>query len=206
MLSLPNHQFYEKQWETVAGFWFNRVLKERPLQHLAVADIVDFIQKDIEKRWQAKRAEQALYKRKKRLLAERGPAGPPSTSIVLTNVCDLATYEVMSDADKSAILKSVVQRTEELSKSKVHQIEVLKDEGPISSSETSTKRARVEASPSDEPTPPPFDDRLAFVLTLDSKEKAALSIAQLHGSRFDGRSLVCMFWSWPTPHTSTRIH
>lgn len=229
---LPNAHFYEKQWEAVRGFWFHRVLKEAALQHMTVDDIVKLIADDIGKRWQQRKAEQALYKKRKRLLRGEGPAGVPGPGVLLTNI---VAFNAFSDADmeeKKAIVAAVVARIEGVAKETAVSVEVLVDsteagEGASDESqggESQRKTARRENS-AREPVegttgsaavpraaPPPlaeepqpkstsdedpgqFDDRVAVVCVLSSAEKAATVIATLHGSKFDGRPVLCRFWT-----------
>lgn len=206
---LPEAAFYEKQWEAVSGFWFNRVLRESALQQLEVADIIGLIEKDIEKRWQTRRAQSAMYKKKKRLLAAAGgPAGVPSSSILLTNVCALDEYKGGGTVEsRPALLAAIAGRVEAVAADVVTAAEVMVDTSGAAPGEAPAKRQRTEgdnpeASKAEEQdevdretaVAPPFDDRVAVVCTLSSKDKAAQAIASLHGSVFDGRKVICRFW------------
>lgn len=209
--ALPNAAFYEKQWGAVSGFWFNRVLKETALQHMQVADIVRLIEKDIEKRWQARRAEQAIYKKKKRLLAStaESPVGAPSESILLTNVCSFTEYETDGTAEsRRELLAAITGRVEEVTADTVSDVRVLVDAGgdgggrqeeddsPAAKQKVRTEStATPEAEAVEKREPSHFDDRVAVVCRLSSKDKAASAIAHLHGSVFDGRTVVCRFWT-----------
>ncbi|EPY30850.1 hypothetical protein STCU_03853 [Strigomonas culicis] len=198
-----NYHFYEKQWESVASFWMNRVLKEIPLQHLAVEDVINLIEEDIEKRWKAKRSDQSLYKKRKRLLGSDEPAGHPSRCVLLTNVIKLSDYVQSSEADKKEFLSSIVDYVEAKAKETSTDIRVLlSSDADMDNNEASEKRKRIDTTGSDGVTRArgggasdtnEFDDHLAVVCTLSSKEKAATVIAQVHKSVFNGRTVVCRF-------------
>jgi hypothetical protein len=207
----PHFHFYSKQWDAVAGYWFNRVLKESPLQHLEVERIVELIQQDIAKRWERRRQEQSLHKKRKRLLKGNTPAGSPSRSVLLTNVVGLDEYTASTAEEKDELMKAVVTRVEGVAKDTVSACNVLVDDTapPVTegTGEPAAKRTCTEegghdvaantataADAAETLGQPTFDDRVAVVCALSSKEKAALVIAQLHGSRFDGRSVLCRFW------------
>ncbi|KAG5508130.1 hypothetical protein JKF63_05382 [Porcisia hertigi] len=196
----PNFHFYEKQWNTVASFWFNRVLKASALQSLSVEDIVNLIREDIEKRWDRRRQEQNIYKKRKRLLHSGGPAGDPSESVLLTNVTSFADYNAASESEQQNLVAALVERVQDCAKDKVSSWRVLLDD---TAEPRLAKAARVEADPT---TPgehpshapdatPDFDDRVAVILSLSNKEKAATVIAHLHGSKFDNRRVLCRFWN-----------
>ncbi|XQJ26187.1 hypothetical protein NXY56_002143 [Leishmania guyanensis] len=198
----PHFHFYERQWGTVASFWFNRILKESSLQHLAVEDIVGLIQEDISKRWKRRRDEQSIYKKRKRLLQGSGSAGAPSSSVLLTNFATLSGYQSAAVAEQRDLVTAVVERVECITKERVQSWRVLVDDA---SEQQFSKAARVEstaATPEEQANSSAevtsdFDDRVAVALELSSKEKAATAIAHLHGSRFDGRRVLCQFWSEP---------
>lgn len=208
----PHYHFYEKQWDAVASFWFNRVLKESTLQHLEVDRIVELIQQDIAKRWTKRRQEQSLHKKRKRLLQGNGPAGAPSNALLLTNVVPLEIYAASSDEEKKGLVQAVVHRVEAVAKESVTSLDVLVDNAPLTpattAEEPAAKKLKSEDAEGKEPVDREgeaptaakadnavFDDRVAIICTLSSKEKAALTIAHLHGSRFDGRSVLCRFWA-----------
>ncbi|KAG5481462.1 hypothetical protein LSCM1_05471 [Leishmania martiniquensis] len=196
----PHFHFYEKQWGAVASFWFNRVLKESSLQHLTVEHIVELIREDISKRWERRRKEQSIHKKRKRLLHDGGPAGTPSAFVLLTNVTTLEDYNAASEMEQRDLVAALVERVEAVSKDKVKSWEVLVDDEP---EQLSAKAVRVEGIRSTSGKQPDsvtdasadFDDRVAVVLNLSSKEKAATAIAHLHGSKFDNRRVLCRFWS-----------
>lgn len=196
----PHFHFYEKQWDAVASFWFNRVLKESALQHLSVEAIVELIREDISKRWERRRQEQSIYKKRKRLLQRSGPAGSPSAWVLLTNVTTLEGYHAATEMEQRDLVTALVGRVEDVAKDKVESWRVLVDDA---SEQPPTKSARVEGtattsaenSGNDGDAAGDFDDRVAVVLKLSSKEKAATTIAHLHGSRFDDRRVLCRFWS-----------
>ncbi|CCW65676.1 unnamed protein product [Phytomonas sp. EM1] len=191
---LPKCDFFKKQWDKVADFWFNRVLKETALQRMQVSDIVASIEKDIERRWQHRKAEKALYKKKKRLLVRDGPAGRPSTKILITNICSLTSFLSSSEMDKHELVKNILKQVETVCKGIVHDVQILIDDNSSSKlDETAMKRMAVEGEGKREAVEKEFDDHVAIVCTLESKEKAALAIANLHGARFDGRTVVCCF-------------
>ncbi|KAL7703189.1 hypothetical protein N2W54_000554 [Lotmaria passim] len=204
----PHYHFYEKQWDQVAGFWFNRVLKESSLQHLDVGQIVELIRTDIAKRWERRRQEQSIHKKRKRLLQGHGAAGSPSNSILLTNVVALDDYKVATEVEKKALAQAVVERVEQVARDTVSSSNVLVDDttpnADASEREPVSKKSRLEsgkagedlatAAAADADSDAVFDDRVAVVCTLTSKEKAALAIAHLHHSKFDGRRVLCRFW------------
>ncbi|GET87539.1 hypothetical protein, conserved [Leishmania tarentolae] len=197
----PHIHFYEKQWESVASFWFNRVLKETALQHLSVEAIVELIYEDISKRWERRRQEQNIYKKRKRLLQGTGTAGKPSECVLVTNLTTLKGYLASTEMDQKGLITEVVKRIEDVAKTKVESWHVLIDDA--SEEERSAKSARVEGVTDASGEHPDnaadasgdFDDGVAVVLRLSSKEKAATTIAHLHGSRFDGRRVLCRFWN-----------
>ncbi|KPI83288.1 hypothetical protein ABL78_7685 [Leptomonas seymouri] len=207
LLEDPHFHFYEKQWDAVAGFWFHRVLKDSSLQHLEVDRIVELIRADIAKRWETRRQEQSLHKKRKRLLQGKGRAGTPSNTILLTNMVTLDTFAGLTENEKKELLRAVVERIEDASKDMVSSWDVLVDDAaePAEASlggEPDIKRSKDEqrngGSSSETPIKkvpdPAFDDRVAVICTLSSKEKAALAIAHLHGSQCDGRAVLCRFW------------
>lgn len=111
--SHPQHHFFEKQWDSVSSFWITRTLKEEKLQHLSIAEVIEKIVADIERRIQKKKEDQQLVKKKKRLLdnkqAEVG-AGLPSRRVLITNFVTLESYKkdaVESDAQIDDILGEV---------------------------------------------------------------------------------------------------
>lgn len=206
---LAHYHFYEKQWDSVANFWMNRVLKETPLQHLTVEDVIDLIEKDIEKRWKARRSGQSLYKKRKRLLGPDEPAGTPSCCVLLTNVIKLSDYEQSSEEDKKEFLTSIVTYVEAKAKETSSNIRVLLSSDDVGNSRegsgSDTKKSKMENTTNPEEAaatqekvasdPSEFDDHVAVVCTFSSKEKAATVIAQVHKSAFNGRIVVCRFGS-----------
>lgn len=196
----PHFHFYEKQWDAVASFWFNRVLKEAPLQHLPVEDIVERIRDDIAKRWERRRTEQNIHKKRKRLLQGGTPAGTPAPAVLLTNVIALDAYEAASPAAQRELAAAVVERVAAVAKDPVTAWHVLVDDAAEEAPPTKAARAeqaKVEETRAGPSSAGPFDDRVAVVCTLSSSEKAATAVAHLHGSTFDGRRVLCRFWQAP---------
>ncbi|KPA73120.1 hypothetical protein ABB37_10101 [Leptomonas pyrrhocoris] len=203
----PHFHFYEKQWDAVAGFWFNRVLKESSLQHLTVDRIVELIREDIAKRWEKRRREQSLHKKCTRLLQGNGPAGAPVHTILLTNVVALDSYAASTEDEKKELLRAVVERVEFVSKDTVSSWKVLVDDAAARAEASEEgapllKKSRSEGDNGEMSAEAPangapaavFDDRVAVICALSSKAKAALAIAHLHGSKLDGRAVLCRFW------------
>ncbi|AAZ12685.1 uncharacterized protein TEOVI_000862700 [Trypanosoma equiperdum] len=221
-----NHNFFEKQWDAVAGFWMNRVVKETALQHATVDDIVRCIIKDIERRWEQRKREKALYKRRKRLLDPQGtPAfGVPSPHVLLTNFVSLQMYRhlSLSEGPLDELLRAVLGKVEEVAKEKIINYQVLVDDGGDACGsgggggdrdgevdlEPVGKRLKMEerraptngeeesngGEAKEELEPPAFDDHVALVCTLSSKSSAANVVAELHGSVFDSRAIMCRFY------------
>ncbi|RNF04156.1 hypothetical protein TraAM80_05308 [Trypanosoma rangeli] len=129
----PNYHFFEKQWDSVAGFWMNRVLKEVALQHLTVENIVKFIVSDIERRWEQRKKEKALYKKIKRLLeyGNMNAAGAPSPHVLITNVVSLDSYRrLLAEGTLQELVAAVLEKVEEVAKEKVaHHTILVDDEG-----------------------------------------------------------------------------
>ncbi|KEG11925.1 hypothetical protein DQ04_02141030 [Trypanosoma grayi] len=206
----PNHHFFEKQWDAVAGFWMNRVLKEAALQHMSVSDVVQCIVHDIDKRWEQRKREKALYKRRKRLLDPSGTtaAGVPSQHVLLTNILSLDAYREHVAADTlEELVAAVLAKVEEVAREKVvHHTLLVDDEENTDISkdkenkgnddsdkgmaEEPAKKRKLEGS--GEAT---FDDHVALVCTFTSQEKAASVVAELHGSTFDSRAVLCRFYA-----------
>lgn len=202
-LTMPEHletksnaAFIRKQWNSVASFWYNRVLKEKGLQNKSKEDILQIIESDIDKRWKKRKMESTLHKKRRRLLADEGPAGSPSQSILLTNVCDLNEYKKLSDSDKNELLGAIMKKIQSFASSSVTNAEIMIDETPSpqkikkesdgSSVEAcSTEKASVSTS---------FDDRVAFTCRFENNVEAANAIIHLHGAVFNGRPLLCRFW------------
>ncbi|CCW70822.1 unnamed protein product [Phytomonas sp. Hart1] len=198
--TFPNYDFFRKQWDKVSGFWFNRVLKEASLQRIQVSDIVALIEKDIAHRWEQRKMEKTLYKKKRRLLSENGPAGRPSTHILITNICSLPSFSSSSDDDKHELVKNILKQVETACKGVVQDVKVLIDDDGSSKIDNYTKKkAAIEEEGNREPVTKEFDDHVAVVCTLESKEKAALVVATLHGARFDGHTVVCCFYESLNP-------
>ncbi|KAG8346772.1 hypothetical protein ERJ75_000054200 [Trypanosoma vivax] len=212
-----NYHFFEKQWDAVAGFWMNRVLKEPVLQYATVSEIIECIVNDIERRWDQRKREKALYKKRKRLLDPRGTAahGVPSPHVLLTNFVSLSEYRRLSAAGELPdLITAVTKKVEEVAKVKVLQHQLLVDEGNdvgnessgVGDAEVPEKRRRLEDGAEDEATSqkeeakeqptsePSFDDHVALVCTLPNVEKAATAVAELHGSVFDSRAVMCRFY------------
>lgn len=232
---LPNAHFYEKQWDTVAGFWFNRVLKESALQHMSIDQVVSSIEADIGKRWQKRKADSNLHKRRKRLLQPGGPAGNPSNRVLVTNVVSLEQYLGSDDRSGSGgeagpareeLLQALLEHVERIAEEKPAGAQVLvdaKDEvgGGGGNSGGSSAKTDAEAAPASkkartetgkveegrvtssgtteegkeraEGGSVAFDDRVAFVVELSSKEKAVTVVMGLHGKMFNERKLMCHF-------------
>lgn len=204
-LSLPdsvrgrnNFGFFEKQWEAVAAFWFNRVLKDTSLQHKTREEVVELIVEDIEKRWQKRKADSLLHKKRRRLLAKDGPAGVPSAQLLLTNMCSLSQYESYTEEEREEFLKAILDRVQACANSKVSSFQVLCDSSPPES------ERRIEGGEQSSPAPTEeggndssetFDDRVAFTCEVESEAAAATAIARLHGAKLNGRPLLCRFWS-----------
>ncbi|KAK7198952.1 hypothetical protein NESM_000862600 [Novymonas esmeraldas] len=202
----PHFHFYERQWDSVANFWFTRVLKEAALQHLAVEEIVTRIRDDIAKRWERRRQEQGIHKKRKRLLQGNSPAGAPTASVLVTNVMPLAVYCAATEAEQRDLVTAVVERVEAVAKDTVASWRLLVDdaaEEPPAKTVRGDGATAAAAQPSpregvDGPTAEAnFDDRVALVLTLSSAERAATAIVHLHGSRLDGRQVLCRFLHEP---------
>ncbi|RNF21429.1 uncharacterized protein Tco025E_03479 [Trypanosoma conorhini] len=219
----PNHHFFEKQWDAVAGFWMNRVLKEVPLQHLAVEDIVRFIVSDIEKRWEQRKREKALYKKRKRLLesGNLNAAGAPSPHVLITNVVSLEAYrQLLAEGALQGLVTAVLEKVEEIAKEKVAQHTILVDDedgsrdargdnaGKVQEKEKDAQgdggggdgagedQARSKKRPRlEQGADVPFDDHVAFVCTFSSEAKAARVVSELHGSKFDSRAVLCRFYA-----------
>nr|CCC91691.1 unnamed protein product [Trypanosoma congolense IL3000] len=208
-----NYQFFLKQWDAVAGFWMNRVLKEAALQHATASDIVQCIVKDIERRWEQRRREKTLHKRRKRLLDPQGAPvyGVPSPHILLTNFVSLVTYRklVADGGSLKELIQALLSKVEQLAKEKVLEHQVLVDESGVDeisdgggcASGAVTKKFKAEegttsAEGREEGTvaTPAFDDHVALVCTLSSKFSAASAVAGLHGSTFDSRAIMCRFY------------
>ncbi|KAG5481781.1 hypothetical protein LSCM4_06856 [Leishmania orientalis] len=196
----PHFHFFEKQWDAVASFWFNRVLKESALQHLPVEKIVDLIREDISKRWERRRKEQSISKKRKRLLQDSGAAGTPSASVLLTNVTTLEDHNAASEGEQRDWVAVLIERVEGVSKDKVQSWRVLVDDEAEQQPAKAPRAECTDSTPGEQPdsvteAAADFDDRVAVVLTLSNKEKAATAIAHLHGSKLDSRRVVCRFWS-----------
>lgn len=210
--SYPNHRFYEQQWDSVSKFWYTRILKESALQNLTVSDIIQRVEGDIAKRWKRRRSEQATYKKSKRLLTGNHPAGSPSTGVLVTNVVGWSDYDRYEENDKKELMQAIVERVEDVTKSKAVSAHILVDEDdenartrgcsadPIvphmlpkrgvesSASHGSDDKAELELR---------FDDRVAVVCVLSSIQLAARAIAHIHRSKFDGRIVICRFAPMP---------
>ncbi|ORC87844.1 uncharacterized protein TM35_000202530 [Trypanosoma theileri] len=207
--SKSNYHFFEKQWDTVAGFWMNRVLKEASLQHMTVENIVQCIVNDIERRWEQRKKEKTLYKKKKRLLDRQNitAAGMPSPHVLLTNFVSLNTYRELIATDKfQELVLSVIEKVEELAKEKVIRHTILVDDSEgnnndnhnnngnnsqvgTEKNEDQNKKRKLE-----EGSELTFDDHVAIVCTLSSEVRAASVVAELHGSKFDSRVVMCRFY------------
>lgn len=210
----PNCRFFERQWDALAGFWMNRVLKETALQHMTVSDIVQCIVAEIEKRWEQRRREKALYKKRKRLLDPNNltAAGAPSPHVLITNIVSFEAYKQLCATDAlEELVAAVLGKVEEIAKEKVVQYRILvddadddgkaddgsNDKGPDNKDvkgdgdeELKRKKRKLE-----EGTEACFDDRVAIVCTLSSEVRAASVVAELHGSAFDARGVLCRFYA-----------
>jgi hypothetical protein len=104
--------FVQKQWATLCSFWMNRVLKETKLQHLSIDEVIGKILDEALHRYQKKKEEQQLHKKRKRLLENTDPekgAGIPTRNVLIVNVVDLKTYlkdKPASDALIDAVLEA----------------------------------------------------------------------------------------------------
>ncbi|RNC45140.1 hypothetical protein TcCL_NonESM05097, partial [Trypanosoma cruzi] len=210
----PNHHFFEKQWDSVAGFWMNRVLKEAALQQMTVQDIVQCIVSDIERRWEQRKKEKSLYKKRKRLLDSSNitAAGAPSPHVLITNIVSLEAYrQLVAEDSLQQFVTAVLEKVEEVAKEKVAHHAILVDDDDKSDTESpakdkvkekqgedgdgtgpgkAKKRARHEEGDSVS-----FDDHVAFVCTFSSEAKAARVVSELHGSTFDSRAVLCRFYA-----------
>lgn len=202
-LQMPDHikektnsSFFKKQWNAVAAFWYNRVLKEYSLQQKSIDDIVQLIENDIDKRWAKRKLESTLRKKRARLLSS-GSAGTPSSRILLTNVCALDDYNKMNEEERRELESVLVEKIQSVTSSQVFAAEVLIDTDNLITTEPDEKRKKKEVV--DEivtlSTEYEFDDRIAFVFSLETKELAARAIVQLHGAQLNQRRVLCRFWN-----------
>ncbi|KAH9599335.1 hypothetical protein LSM04_006348 [Trypanosoma melophagium] len=206
--SKSNYHFFEKQWDTVVGFWMNRVLKEAALQHMTVDDIVQCIVNDIERRWEQRKKEKTLYKKRKRLLDRDNitAAGMPSPHVLITNFVSLNTYRELVSKDKlQELLLSVIEKVEEVAKEKIIHHAILLDDSEENNDNhnNDSNTSQGETDKGEEPNKKQkleegsqliFDDHVAIVCTLSSEVKAASVVAELHGSKFDSRVVMCRFY------------
>lgn len=191
-----NASFFAKQWSTVANFWYNRVLKESSLQQKSVSEIVQLIEKDIENRWEKRKLASTLRKKRQRILSS-GSAGTPSNCILLTNVCPLDEYNNMNEEEKKKLKDILLEKIESITSSHVPEGEVVIDFEDSMSSKAHEKRIKTETGESTHNSSlnNEFDDRIAFVFSVQNQELAADAIAQLHGARLNQRRILCRFWN-----------
>lgn len=200
----PHFNFFERQWDAVAGFWFNRVLKETSLQSSSIDEIISAIEKDIDSRWQRRRSGQALHKKRKRLLQPDGPAGDPSTNILISNILPHDRPGDAESDDGTALLELIKKRIEEGSKSTVQRLSFVRNPAvsvpkgfPPPGEEVDNPPSKVARA--DAAATPPTENELtkaetcSVLAVLSSKESAAAAIALLHGSIFNQHPISCRF-------------
>lgn len=202
-LKMPDHvkkrknsSFFEKQWSTVAAFWYNRVQKEFLLQQKSISDIVQLIENDIERRWEKRKLESTLHKRSRRLLSKES-AGPPTKSILLTNVCSFSEYSDMSEELKKKLTTILQEKVQALASCDVLETKIFIDPTNSISTEPHEKKKKSDTEEIIDSFAPEneFDDSIAFVFSVKSKELAAKAIVQLHGERINDRHVLCRFWN-----------
>eukprot|EP00796_Vickermania_ingenoplastis_P011246 gene11246-7814_t len=197
-LQMPEHvqlkknaAFFAKQWDAVASFWYNRLLKESKLQKETKENLISLIEEDIERRWAKKKRESAINKKKKRIMVSDGPAGTPSSSILLTNVCPLEEFENMQDHEREELLTTLRSKIKTIIASEIIHSEVLIDNPQCPDSQRLKKETESKSpSESSESKEKAFDDRIAFTFELENASAAATAIAHLHGTQLNQRSLI----------------
>lgn len=105
------HHFVHKQWATLCTYWMNRVLKDSKLHSLSVDDVIQRILADALSRFQRKKEEQQLHKKRKRLLEnteEDKGAGIPQRNVLIVNFVDLRTY-LKDKPESDAIIDTVLE-------------------------------------------------------------------------------------------------
>jgi len=120
-------------------------------------------------------------------------AGDPSLTVLLTNVVGADHYRTSSETEQAELVESIIRRVEEVSGDHVLRHEVLLD--TTEEEPPKQKRKVDEEGAPDSQSSGEVDDRMALVCQLSSEEKAATAIAMMHGSRFDGRTVICRFWT-----------
>lgn len=188
-----NAAFFEKQWNAVASFWYNRVLKEKNLQSKTVAEILQLIEEDIDNRWNRRKMESSLHKKRKRLLEGRTNAGKPSTTILVTNICSYSSYMGMSQDEKDELHKAIQGKIESFAV-KVADPQFVVDTDFESQNNKQLKVERHSNTELKDDNTNVFDDRVAFICKVDSTEAAANVIARLHGAHLNERTVLCRFW------------
>jgi hypothetical protein len=221
--SLKSHKdlrFFEKQWPTVCGFWITRVHKEERLQELSIPQLIQRVVDDIQRRLDKKKQEKQLHNRKKRLLQGKGGAaashGTPSEHILLTNIISLEAYLQEGSEGQTNLISEVVAEVARVAKVPLpleSQVLIDNNTSPCSTSDHAAGTSAcddgdLETAPpplkaprheqEDPPGPsaaPIFDDRLAVVVRLPTVDAAASAVAAMSGNSFDGRRVVCHFYS-----------
>lgn len=189
-----NAAFFAKQWNSVASFWYNRVLKENNLQRKTVADLLQLIEGDIEKRWNKRKMESALHKKKKRILEGNTNAGKPSSSILITNICSYSSYLSMTVGEMEELKTAIREKIESFDSVVLDSCVIVDDAAEL----PDNKKVKTEAHSTPDTNGGDniaFDDTVAFTCKLDSKEAAANVIARLHGAQLNNRAILCRFWS-----------
>lgn len=201
--------YAEKQWPSLATFWMTRVLKDSKLHSLTAADVVVKMEADVMHRFRARKEEQHLHKKRKRLLENTDPekgAGVPSPSVLITNFIDLKTYQ--SDAAYGdTTIEMLIAECKDLASAKRYvkhellidaegqlpqQPEVTAASVPSDDSEPLMSRGAKTEAASDAAVV--FDDRVALLVTFDSDVSAATVVAKLHGRLLEGRRVLCRFF------------